>query len=45
MNVIPERATVHIGFRAPTDTELKQIEAKVVKIFNSTAVATGCTVI
>lgn len=43
-NIIPERASLEIGMRAPTDAELRQLETRVTAIISSSAEATGCQV-
>jgi metal-dependent amidase/aminoacylase/carboxypeptidase family protein len=45
VNIIPEKAVLHISFRAPTDAEKETLEAKVVEIYKAAAAATGCQVL
>ncbi|XP_045165056.2 peptidase M20 domain-containing protein 2-like [Mercenaria mercenaria] len=44
VNIIPEKAVLHIGIRAPTDSEMHILKSKVVEIYKVAAVATGCRV-
>ncbi|XP_060576226.1 peptidase M20 domain-containing protein 2-like [Ruditapes philippinarum] len=44
VNIIPEKAVLHISFRAPTDAEKETLKAKVVEIYKAAAAATGCQV-
>ena len=44
MNIIPEKAVLHISMRAPTDAEKETLKAKVVEIYKAAAKATGCEV-
>ena len=43
-NIIPERAVMHVSWRAPTDAELHELKVKVMNIVNAGATSTGCTV-
>ena len=43
-NIIPEKASLEVSMRAPTDTELNTLKEKVVACFSAAATATGCQV-
>ncbi|XP_052781615.1 peptidase M20 domain-containing protein 2-like [Mya arenaria] len=44
VNIIPERARLHVGVRAPSDEEMFMLKDKVMNIITSAATSTGCQV-
>lgn len=44
VNIIPEKAVLEVGFRAPTDKELSILKRKIVACFEAAAASSGCQV-